>query len=91
MFLLICHLLICLYKYIYFRIPEPKLLNSAAEAKIRCTNLLFTRTKTQIAILDDGKLRNMDISIQQEINMLSWLHTMAPAFPVNASKVKLHI
>lgn len=90
MFLLIYYLFI-FYTYIYFRLRKPKLLNAATEAKVRYIDFLFTRSKAQIAMLDDEKLRDMDVSTQQEINILSWLHTMAPAFPVNGSKVKLYI
>lgn len=42
----------------------------------------------QIAMLDDEKLRDLDIPAQEEINLLSWLRTVAPAFPVNGSKVR---
>lgn len=42
----------------------------------------------QITMLDDEKLRDLDIPAQEEINLLSWLRTMAPAFPVNGAKVK---
>ncbi|KYN17115.1 CDP-diacylglycerol--glycerol-3-phosphate 3-phosphatidyltransferase, mitochondrial [Trachymyrmex cornetzi] len=40
-------------------------------------------------MLDDEKLRDLDISTQEEINLLSWLRTVAPAFPVNGSKVTI--
>lgn len=39
-------------------------------------------------MLDDEKLRDLDIPVQEEINSLSWLRTVAPAFPVNGSKVR---
>jgi len=42
----------------------------------------------EIAMLDDEKLRDLDIPTQEEINSLSWLRTVAPVFPVNGSKVK---
>ncbi|XP_011866844.1 PREDICTED: CDP-diacylglycerol--glycerol-3-phosphate 3-phosphatidyltransferase, mitochondrial isoform X2 [Vollenhovia emeryi] len=41
----------------------------------------------QIALLDDEKLRDSDVVAQEDINLLSWLRTVAPAFPVNGSKV----
>ncbi|XP_032674164.1 CDP-diacylglycerol--glycerol-3-phosphate 3-phosphatidyltransferase, mitochondrial [Odontomachus brunneus] len=74
---------------IFKRFHKPKLLNTATEAKVRYIDFLFIRSKTQIAMLDDEKLRDMDVSTQQEINILSWLHTMAPAFPVNGSKITI--
>lgn len=39
-------------------------------------------------MLDDEKLKNLDIPIQQEVNALAWLRAVAPAFPVNGSKVE---
>lgn len=78
-----------MYIYIYFRFCEPKLVNVAAEAKTRYVNSPFARHKTEIAMLNKEKIQNLDISVQQEINMLSWLHTMAPGFLVNGSKVKI--
>ncbi|XP_025152893.1 CDP-diacylglycerol--glycerol-3-phosphate 3-phosphatidyltransferase, mitochondrial isoform X2 [Harpegnathos saltator] len=68
---------------------EPKLLNTAVEAKVRHIDLLVARNKAQIAMLDDTKLRDLDIPLQQEINMLSWLYTVTPAFPVNGSKITI--
>jgi len=69
----------------YLRFHEPKLLGTAVEIKTFIDSL-FIRHKVQIAMLDDEKLR--DSSVQEEINLLSWLRTVAPAFPVNGSKVK---
>ncbi|XP_011695409.1 PREDICTED: CDP-diacylglycerol--glycerol-3-phosphate 3-phosphatidyltransferase, mitochondrial isoform X2 [Wasmannia auropunctata] len=43
----------------------------------------------QIAMLDDEKLRDLDVPAQEEINSISWLRTVAPAFPVNGSKVTI--
>jgi len=71
----------------YLRFHEPKLLGTAVEIKT-CIDSLFIRHKMQIAMLDDEKLRDLDSSAQEEINLLSWLRTVAPAFPVNGSKVK---
>lgn len=51
------------------------------------TRLLLARHKMQIAMLDEEKLRDLDTHVQQEATSLSWLCTMAPAFPMNASKV----
>ncbi|XP_018366936.1 PREDICTED: CDP-diacylglycerol--glycerol-3-phosphate 3-phosphatidyltransferase, mitochondrial [Trachymyrmex cornetzi] len=73
---------------IFRRFHEPKLLGTAAEVKT-CIDLIFIRHKVEIAMLDDEKLRDLDISTQEEINLLSWLRTVAPAFPVNGSKVTI--
>lgn len=78
---------IYLFIYSYFRFQEPKLLATAVEART-CIDSLFIRRKVEIAMLDDEKLRDLDIHAQEEFNSLSWLRTVAPAFPVNGSKVK---
>ncbi|XP_012534215.1 CDP-diacylglycerol--glycerol-3-phosphate 3-phosphatidyltransferase, mitochondrial [Monomorium pharaonis] len=70
------------------RFYEPKLLATAPEART-CIDLLFIRHKMEIAMLDDEKLRDFDISAQEEFNSLSWLRIVAPAFPVNGSKVTI--
>ncbi|XP_014477237.1 PREDICTED: CDP-diacylglycerol--glycerol-3-phosphate 3-phosphatidyltransferase, mitochondrial isoform X2 [Dinoponera quadriceps] len=74
---------------IFKRFREPKLLNVAIEAKTHYISSLFARNKAQIAMLDDEKLRDLNLSVQQEINMLSLLHTMAPGFPVNGFKITI--
>lgn len=38
-------------------------------------------------MLDGEKLRELDVSAQQEMSSLSWLRTVAPVFPVNGSKI----
>lgn len=73
--------------HIYLRFHEPKLLGTAVKARTSIDSL-FIRHKVQIAMLDDEKLRDLTITTQEEINSLSWLRTVAPAFPVNGSKVK---
>ncbi|XP_011642115.1 CDP-diacylglycerol--glycerol-3-phosphate 3-phosphatidyltransferase, mitochondrial [Pogonomyrmex barbatus] len=70
------------------RFYEPKLLSISTKVKPNI-DLLFIRHKAQIAMLDDEKFRNLDILIQEEINSLSWLYTVAPAFPVNGSKITI--
>ncbi|KAL0113108.1 hypothetical protein PUN28_012370 [Cardiocondyla obscurior] len=70
-----------IFKWFY----EPKLLGTVA--KVTSVHSLFIRRKMQIAMLDDEKFKNLNVSVQEEINLLSWLHTVAPAFPVNSSKV----
>lgn len=69
------------------RFYEPKLLSTVAETKTSIDSV-FIRHKMQIVMLDDEKLRDLDIPAQEEINSLSWLRTVAPAFPVNGSKVR---
>jgi len=68
------------------RFHEPKLLGTAI--KVRTSIDSFIRRKVQTAMLDDEKLRDLNITTQEEINSLSWLRTVAPAFPVNGSKVR---
>lgn len=72
---------------IFRRFYEPKLLSTVAETKTSIDSV-FIRHKMQIVMLDDEKLRDLDIPAQEEINSLSWLRTVAPAFPVNGSKVR---
>ncbi|XP_012215557.1 CDP-diacylglycerol--glycerol-3-phosphate 3-phosphatidyltransferase, mitochondrial isoform X2 [Linepithema humile] len=67
----------------------PKLLGAANKVKTCYINSLLVRHKVQIAMLDDEKFRDLDIPIQQEANLLSWLHTVAPAFPVQSSKISI--
>ena len=71
----------------YFRFYEPKLIEVN---KTRCTDSLFVKHKAQIAMMNDEKLtmRDVNVSVQQEMNTLSWLCSVAPAFPVNDTKVK---
>ncbi|TGZ47958.1 CDP-diacylglycerol--glycerol-3-phosphate 3-phosphatidyltransferase, mitochondrial [Temnothorax longispinosus] len=73
---------------IFRRFHEPKLLGTAAEVRTSIDSL-FIRHKVQTAMLDDEKLRDLDIPAQEEVNPLSWLHTVAPAFPVNGSKITI--
>lgn len=58
------------------------------ETKTCWTDSLIVRHKVQIAMMDDEKLRESDM-VQQEVNTLSWLHTVAPAFPINGSKARV--
>ena len=69
----------------YFRFYEPKLIEVN---KTRYTDSLFVKHKAQIAMMNDEKLRDLNVSVQQEMNTLSWLCSVAPAFPVNGTKVK---
>ncbi|XP_050461494.1 CDP-diacylglycerol--glycerol-3-phosphate 3-phosphatidyltransferase, mitochondrial isoform X1 [Cataglyphis hispanica] len=71
------------------RFCKPKLLGTATKVKSRCTDPLLVRHKAQIAMLDGEKLREMDVSTQQEMSPLSWLRTVAPVFPVNGSKITI--
>ncbi|XP_077258311.1 phosphatidylglycerophosphate synthase 1 [Temnothorax americanus] len=73
---------------IFRRFHELKLLGTAAEVRTFIDSL-FIRHKVQTAMLDDEKLRDLDIPAQEEVNPLSWLHTVAPAFPVNGSKITI--
>lgn len=74
---------------IFKRFYEPKLLDAVAEVKIHCIHSLCVRHKVQITMLNNQKLRELDISAQQETNSLSWLRTIAPAFPVDGSKITI--
>ncbi|EZA62629.1 CDP-diacylglycerol--glycerol-3-phosphate 3-phosphatidyltransferase, mitochondrial isoform X2 [Ooceraea biroi] len=74
---------------IFKRFHEPRLLGVTAEVKTCFVRSLFARHKMHIAMLDEEKLRDVDIHMQQEAISLSWLCTVAPAFPVNGSKITI--
>ncbi|XP_020300212.1 CDP-diacylglycerol--glycerol-3-phosphate 3-phosphatidyltransferase, mitochondrial isoform X3 [Pseudomyrmex gracilis] len=71
------------------RFHERNLLDVASKAKTCCINSLFVRHKSLIMILDDEKLQDLEIPVQQEVHLLSWLRTVAPVFPVNSSKITI--
>jgi len=78
---------------VFYRFYEPKLLDAATKVKICSSDSLFVRYKTQIAMPNNKKLieSREDTLAQQETGSLSWLRTVAPIFPVNGSKVIIHI
>ncbi|KAH0950734.1 hypothetical protein HN011_002330 [Eciton burchellii] len=67
---------------------KPKLLDITSKVKTSFTRLL-ARHKMQIAMLAEENLRNSDIQMQLEATSLSWLCSMAPAFPMNGSKITI--
>ncbi|XP_031837297.1 phosphatidylglycerophosphate synthase 1 isoform X2 [Nomia melanderi] len=64
------------------------LMNNHTDFKSSYKALFVTKNITQIAILDEEKVFNIDM-VKPELHTLSWLYKAAPCFPVNGSKIKI--
>lgn len=67
---------------------QPKLTYTDQVSLRRNVNLAILRYKVQLTMLDDEKFADVEV-ISPEINNLSWLHKVAPGFPVNGSKITI--
>lgn len=73
-----------------FRFQIRKLLiNSKTELKSSYIGSFAKRHITQIAMIDEEKDFEVEI-MQSELHTLSWLHKVAPCFPVHGSKVEIN-
>ncbi|XP_076171608.1 phosphatidylglycerophosphate synthase 1 isoform X2 [Ptiloglossa arizonensis] len=64
------------------------LINSKTELKSSYIGSFAKRHITQIAMIDEEKDFEVEI-MQSELHTLSWLHKVAPCFPVHGSKIKI--
>ncbi|XP_043247951.1 CDP-diacylglycerol--glycerol-3-phosphate 3-phosphatidyltransferase, mitochondrial [Colletes gigas] len=64
------------------------LISSQTELKSSYTNSSVMRNITQVALIDEEKIFQVN-TMQSELHTLSWLYKTAPCFPINGSKIKI--
>ncbi|KAL2740823.1 hypothetical protein V1478_000964 [Vespula squamosa] len=76
------------WKRILKRCNGLKLVNLQTYLKPYRINLFIARNRTQITILQEDKLLEIEM-LHSKVDNLCWLHKVAPGFPINGSKITI--